>query len=53
MIKGKELRWPIYLILRRYHLVFSEITMHIYCRSDHFRVFKFLRISDLGTFHEV
>ena len=31
---------------------YSNITM-IYCGSGHFRVFKFLRICDFVTLHEV
>ena len=31
--------------------MYTEVTL--YCKSGNFSVFNFLRISDLGTFHEV
>ena len=31
----------------------DPLYVYNYCRSGHFRAFKFLRISDFGTFHEV
>ena len=31
----------------------DEYRWVIYCKSGNFRMFKFSRISDFGTFHEV
>ena len=34
-------------------VISHSINKNIYCISDHFRVFRFLRICDFGTFREV
>ena len=42
------------VICHKISLEFTPVTIpRIYCRSGNFHVFKFARISDIGTSHEV